>query len=103
MTAVHPSLGEFEVLHALKAGGMGEVLLARRRGPAGFEQLCAVKTIRPELAATPLVRAMFLDEARLLARLTHPAIAHSCSKPPGPRRRASSTSPMPPDFSACRS
>ena len=76
MTAVHPSLGEFEVLHALKAGGMGEVLLARRRGPAGFEQLCAVKTIRPELAATPLVRAMFLDEARLLARLTHPAIAH---------------------------
>ena len=76
MTAVHATLGEFEVLHALKAGGMGEVLLARRRGPAGFEQLCAVKTIRPELAATPLVRAMFLDEARLLARLTHPAIAH---------------------------
>jgi hypothetical protein len=68
-------LGELEILHALKAGGMGEVLLARRRGPGGFEQLCAVKTIRPELASAPLVRTMFLDEARLLARLTHPAIA----------------------------
>jgi len=72
----HPlTVGDLEILHALKAGGMGEVLLARRRGPAGFEQLCAIKTIRPELAAAPLVRAMFLDEARLLARLTHPAIA----------------------------
>jgi serine/threonine-protein kinase len=68
-------LGELEILHALKAGGMGEVLLARRRGVGGFEQLCAVKIIRAELASAPLVRTMFLDEARLLARLTHPAIA----------------------------
>lgn len=76
MTAAVRTLGPFEVLHALKAGGMGEVLLGRRRGLAGFEQLCAIKTIRPELAEAPLLRAMFLDEARLLARLNHPAIAH---------------------------
>ncbi len=75
MTTLPATLGEFEILHALKAGGMGEVLLARRRGLGGFEQLCAIKTIRPELATAPLVRTMFLDEARLLARLTHPAIA----------------------------
>ena len=68
-------LGELEVLHALKSGGMGDVLLGRRRGPGGFEQLVAIKTIRAELAASEAVRAMFLDEARLLARLTHPAIA----------------------------
>ncbi|MBK9036777.1 MAG: serine/threonine protein kinase [Myxococcales bacterium] len=68
-------LGDYEILHALKSGGMGDVLLARRRGPAGFEQLCAIKTVRAELATTPLARAMFLDEARLLARLSHPAIA----------------------------
>ena len=68
-------LGDYQLLHALKSGGMGDVLLARRRGPGGFEQLCAIKTVRAELAETPLARAMFLDEARLLARLTHPAIA----------------------------
>ncbi|HVV83952.1 MAG TPA: protein kinase [Kofleriaceae bacterium] len=75
MTSLPQHLGGYEVLHALKAGGMGEVLLARRRGLGGFEQLCAIKTIRPELAGAPVVRTMFLDEARLLARLTHPAIA----------------------------
>ncbi len=68
-------LGDYEILHALKSGGMGDVLLARRRGVAGFEQVCAIKTVRAELAATELARAMFLDEARLLARLTHPGIA----------------------------
>lgn len=68
-------IGDYEILAALKSGGMGDVLLARRRGPAGFEQVCAIKTVRAELSATPLARTMFLDEARLLARLTHPGIA----------------------------
>ncbi|MBZ0231729.1 MAG: serine/threonine protein kinase [Deltaproteobacteria bacterium] len=75
MSAVKTVLGDAEVLHAIKSGGMGDVLLARRRGAGDFEQLCAIKTIRGELAAAPLARTMFLDEARLLARLTHPAIA----------------------------
>ncbi|MCA9678914.1 MAG: serine/threonine protein kinase, partial [Myxococcales bacterium] len=70
------TLGAYEVLHAIKAGGMGEVLLARRRGPAGFEQLVAIKTILPSLTSHAKVRTMFLDEARLLARLSHPAIAN---------------------------
>ena len=65
----------YEILEPLSAGGMGAVLLARRRGPAGFERLVAIKTIRPELAGAAPARAMFLDEARLLARLGHPAIA----------------------------
>jgi hypothetical protein len=46
-------LGDYEILHALKSGGMGDVLLARRRGVAGFEQVCAIKTVRAELAAPP--------------------------------------------------
>ncbi len=69
------TLGACEILHTIKTGGMGEVLLARRRGAAGFEQLVAIKTIRGDLVAHPQTQAMFLDEARLLARLTHPAIA----------------------------
>src|SRR5215212_1970956 len=54
---------------------MGAVLLGRRRGPGSFEQLVALKTIRPEYAGAPAVRAMFLDEAAILARVNHPGIA----------------------------
>ena len=67
--------GAYEILYELKTGGMGAVLLGRRRGPGAFEQLVAIKTIRAEYAQTAAVRAMFLDEAAILARLSHPAIA----------------------------
>ncbi len=67
--------GAYEILHELKAGGMGAVLLGRRRGPGSFEQLVAIKTIRSEYAAAPAVRAMFLDEAAIVARINHPVIA----------------------------
>lgn len=68
-------VGAYEVLYELKSGGMGAVLLARRRGPGAFEKLVAIKTIRAELAGAQQVRAMFLDEAAILARLSHPAVA----------------------------
>ena len=67
--------GAYEILHELKSGGMGAVLLGRRRGPGTFEQLVAIKTIRAEYAAAAAVRAMFLDEAAILARINHPGIA----------------------------
>ncbi|HEX4419381.1 MAG TPA: protein kinase [Kofleriaceae bacterium] len=67
--------GAYEILYELKTGGMGAVLLGRRRGPGAFEQLVAIKTILPAHAKTEAVRAMFLDEAAILARLNHPAIA----------------------------
>ncbi|MEZ4362138.1 MAG: serine/threonine-protein kinase [Kofleriaceae bacterium] len=69
------SVGAYEVLYELRSGGMGSVLLGRRRGPGGFEKLVAIKTIRSELAAAQQVRAMFLDEAAILARLAHRAVA----------------------------
>src|SRR5436190_19878234 len=67
--------GAYEILHELSSGGMGSVLLGRRRGPGAFEQLVAIKTIRSEYAGAASVRAMFLDEAAILARLNHPAVA----------------------------
>lgn len=69
------TISGFELLTKLSSGGMGDVLLARRRGVHGFEKLVAVKTIRGELTKRPDIRAMFLDEARLSARLDHPNIA----------------------------
>ncbi len=69
------TLGDYEILRPLKTGGMGEVLLARKRGTAGFEKLLALKTIRAELRESDHLQKMFIDEARLLARLSHPQIA----------------------------
>jgi len=67
--------GAYEILHELKSGGMGAVLLGRRKGPGAFEQLVAIKTIRAEYATTEAVRAMFLDEAKIVGGINHPGIA----------------------------
>ena len=50
---------------------MGIIHLAEARGPGGFEKLVVVKELKRELAEDPVYTAMFLDEARLAARLTH--------------------------------
>jgi serine/threonine protein kinase len=50
---------------------MGIVHLAEARGPGGFEKLVVVKELKAELADDPVYCAMFLDEARLAARLSH--------------------------------
>lgn len=70
-----PKLGNYEVLRELETGGMGKVLLARKRGAGGFEKLFAIKVMRSELRDQDAVRSMFLDEAQLLARIEHPAVA----------------------------
>ncbi len=69
------TIGGYEILAPLRSGGMGAVYLARRQSIHGFEKLFAVKTVRPSLVENESIRAMFLDEARLLARLSDSAIA----------------------------
>jgi serine/threonine protein kinase len=54
---------------------MATVWLARVRGKHGFEKLYAVKTILPHLAADTSFRNMFLDEARIAARIRHTNVA----------------------------
>ncbi|WP_426756601.1 serine/threonine protein kinase [Myxococcus sp. Y35] len=50
---------------------MGQVFLAREHG-TGFERLVVLKLILPHLAEDDEFLSMFLDEAGLVARLTHP-------------------------------
>jgi serine/threonine-protein kinase len=50
---------------------MADVYLAVSMGPAGFSKLQVIKRLRPMLADEPELRTMFLDEARLAARLNH--------------------------------
>ena len=70
------ALAGYEIVATLKSGGMGEVLVARQLGAHGFERRVAIKRIRKELARQPGLRAMFLDEAKVIARINHPAVVH---------------------------
>src|SRR5215475_11025023 len=53
---------------------MAEVLLARRDGPGGFVKPVALKKILPHLVGLPEAVALFEEEARIAARLSHPNI-----------------------------
>jgi serine/threonine-protein kinase len=50
---------------------MGDVYLARSGGLSGFNKLVVIKTLKLEFAEDEKFREMFLDEARLAARLNH--------------------------------
>lgn len=63
--------GRYSLERELGRGGMGIVYLAR---DVSLDRLVALKLLRPDLAARPLLRARFLREARLAARLSHPNI-----------------------------
>lgn len=65
-------LGKYRIQKFLGSGGMGEVFLARHLGPAGFEKPVVVKRIRADLLADSKAVDLFLQEARLSARLSHP-------------------------------
>jgi serine/threonine-protein kinase len=64
-------VGRYKLLRRLAAGGMGEVYLAAQGGPAGFEKVVALKRMLPTLGAERELVKLFLDEARLVARLSH--------------------------------
>jgi serine/threonine-protein kinase len=68
--------GPYELIERVASGGMAEVYVARRQGPHGFHKTVAVKRILPQLAQDPEFVAMFVDEARVAATLSHPNIVH---------------------------
>jgi serine/threonine-protein kinase len=67
-------LGKYKLVKLIASGGMAEVYLARQAGAAGFEKLVCLKRILPHLARDKQFVDMFLNEARLAARLDHPNI-----------------------------
>jgi tetratricopeptide (TPR) repeat protein len=69
---VGKTLGHYEILAPLGAGGMGEVYRAR---DTILEREVAIKLLPKELAADPQRLARLEREAKLLASLNHPHIA----------------------------
>src|SRR5689334_5044622 len=63
-----------KVVGHLATGGMAEVLLGRVVGPSGFERPVVLKRILPHLARQEAFVRMFLDEARIIARIRHPNV-----------------------------
>src|SRR6185369_10289063 len=55
-------------------GGMATVYVGRDIREDGSEELVALKVIRDELAHDEQFSAMFIDEAKILARLSHPNV-----------------------------
>jgi eukaryotic-like serine/threonine-protein kinase len=70
-------IGKYRDIVELGKGGMGDVFLTVALGPAGFNKLLVVKRLRHSLASDPDFLKMFLNEARLAARLNHPNIVHT--------------------------
>jgi len=70
------TIGGYEIVRHVTSGGMASLYLGRRRGVAGFQKLVAIKIVHPHLAQEQRFIGMFLDEARLMARIQHPNVVH---------------------------
>ncbi|HMI93559.1 MAG TPA: serine/threonine-protein kinase [Polyangiales bacterium] len=66
-----PLIDRYELLSELASGGMATIYAARDRGAVGFEDIVAIKTLHPHLRRDRGLVEMFLDEARLAARIQH--------------------------------
>jgi len=64
-------LDRYQVVGEIASGGMATVYLARLPGVGGFRRLVAIKQLHPHLANEQEFVEMFLDEARLAARIHH--------------------------------
>jgi hypothetical protein len=66
--------GRYKLVEMLGVGGMAEVYLARQRAVTGAEKVVVLKRILPHLAHDSQFIEMFLQEARLAARIRHPNV-----------------------------
>jgi serine/threonine protein kinase len=69
-------VGRYSVVSHLASGGMAELFIAKQEAMGGFEKQVVLKLLQPRYAENPRVVSMFLDEARLAAKLNHPSIVH---------------------------
>jgi serine/threonine-protein kinase len=67
-------VGRYALYGEIASGGMATVHFGRLLGTAGFARTIAVKRLHAQYAKDPEFTAMFLDEARLAARIRHPNV-----------------------------
>jgi eukaryotic-like serine/threonine-protein kinase len=69
--------GRYQLVERLAMGGMAELFVATSPGEHGFQKRVVIKRLLPHLGADDTYKAMFIDEAKLTARLVHPKIAQT--------------------------
>lgn len=67
-------LGRYEIRGKIADGGMASIYVGRLAGPGGFERLHALKVIKRAYSEDQDFVNMFLDEARIVAKLNHPNV-----------------------------
>lgn len=68
------TIGRYVLHRELASGGMATVHLGRMYGQAGFSRTVAIKRLHAHFAKDRDFAAMFVDEARLAARISHPNV-----------------------------
>ncbi|HEY5951564.1 MAG TPA: protein kinase, partial [Kofleriaceae bacterium] len=69
--------GRYQLVERLAMGGMAELFVATSPGEHGFQKKVVIKRLLPHLSTDDTYKAMFIDEAKLTARLVHPKIAQT--------------------------
>jgi serine/threonine protein kinase len=67
-------IGRYILTHSLAEGGMAEVFVGVMQGSEGFSRPVAIKRLPELLSLDSRYVQMFIDEAKLCARLSHPNI-----------------------------
>lgn len=67
-------VGRYMLFDEIAAGGMATVRFGRLMGEVGFSRTVAVKCLHPQFAKDQEFAKMFLDEAKLAARVRHPNV-----------------------------
>src|SRR5690348_3499039 len=73
-TAGVERVGRYAMRGEIARGGMATVCLGRLLGAAGFARIVAIKRLHEVYARQPEFVALFLDEARIAARIHHPNV-----------------------------
>jgi serine/threonine protein kinase len=69
--------GKYLLVGEIAAGGMAELFLAVHKGLEGVIKVVVIKRVLPQLGHDSGFVRMFIDEARLAARLDHPNIVRT--------------------------
>src|SRR5688572_5161089 len=75
MRSLPEKIGRYTILCELGIGGMATVYLGRSGGVGDFQRLFAIKMIHDNLCEIPEFVSLFLNEARIAARIHHPHVA----------------------------
>lgn len=70
-------VGRYAIHDEIASGGMASVHLGRLLGPVGFNRTVAIKRMHPHIAKDDDFVSMFIDEARLAARVRHPNVVQT--------------------------